>query len=105
MRTTSSLEALNGTIQKTFPACTHIYKFIENLRLHEACKSNDLYQLFMGNATDRQMERRRKNDRQREEWINIYSEDLKNEKISVFRFLRLVTKKILKSQKKKKSKT
>lgn len=87
MRTTSSLEGLNSVIQKTFPKTTTIFKFAESLRLYEASKSTDLYQISTGQITTPQLERRRKADRERDEKIKYLSAELNNGYISIVQFL------------------
>lgn len=93
MRTTSSLEAMNSVIQRTFPSKTNMYKFMENLKMHEAIKSSDMYQLSMDFVTNEHLERRRKEDKIREEKIKTCNEMLENEEISVAEFLALICKK------------
>lgn len=86
MRTTSSLEALNAIIQKTFPAQTTIFKFVESLRLLESRKSCDLYQLTSG-ISNQHLERRRAADKKRNDKIIHYTGQLMNGEISVAVFL------------------
>lgn len=88
MRTTSSLEAMNSQIQRMLPVKRHLYKFIESLQLHESIKSSDLYQLSTGNITNRQLEKRRIEDRVRDAKIKSLTEQLKMRKISVWNFLK-----------------
>lgn len=90
MRTTSVLEAMHSVIQRTFPTNPHIFKFIENLKLHEAKKSSDLYQTTQGNDRIQQI---RAEDRERAQKIKECTEKLKDELISVAKFLDLVSKK------------
>lgn len=87
MRTTSSIEGLNSVIQKSFPSRTTIFKFIESLKLHEATKATDLYQISEGQITNPQLERRRKTDRQREQKIEFVTNALNAGDISVSDFL------------------
>lgn len=90
MRTTSSVEALNSVIQRSFPTNPNIFKFIENLRLHESIKSTDLYKLECGNVPDQQLQRKRAEDRKREDKIKMCSEMLKDGEISVAEFLKMM---------------
>ncbi|XP_031626897.1 uncharacterized protein LOC116343127 [Contarinia nasturtii] len=69
MRTTSSLEGMNSVIQNSFSSNQNIYSFIEQLRLHESIKSSDLYQLSRSEITNKQLERRRTEDKVRDEKI------------------------------------
>lgn len=87
MRTTSSIEGLNSVIQRSFPSRTTIFKFVESLKLHEATKSTDLYQISEGQVTNPQLERRRESDRQREQKIKVVTNALHAGDISVSEFL------------------
>lgn len=93
MRTTSSVETLNSVIQRSFPGQTTIFRFIESLKLHESIKSSDLYQLSMGEISNKKMERKRALDRQRDSKIKRLTEQLKNGEISVKIFLEAMSKK------------
>lgn len=88
MRTTSVLEAMHSVIQRTFPIHPHIFKFIENLRLHEAKKATDLYHLSEKDAKIQQI---RAEDRERAEKLRKCTEDLENGLISVENFLDLMS--------------
>lgn len=90
MRTTSSVEAMNSVIQRSFRTNPHIYQFIENLRLHESIKSTDLYQLTLGSITNPKLISKRAEDRKRDDKIRICSEKLQNGDISVAEFLKLM---------------
>lgn len=70
------------------PSNTNLFKFIESLKLHESIKSSDLYQLFTGNITNENAEKKRKEDRARVEKIKSLSDKLRAGKISVMAFLR-----------------
>lgn len=87
MRTTSSVEAMNSSIHRSFPARTNIFKFSENLRLHESIKSSYMYQLSNGDVTNQRFLRRRKEDIERDLKITFFSTQLKNGTISVSEFL------------------
>lgn len=87
MRTTSSLEAINSVIQRSFPGHTNIYKFIESLRLYDAQKSENLYKLSINDISNKQLKRKRVVDREREEKILYFTEQLKNGGISITLFL------------------
>lgn len=87
MRTTSSLEAINSVIQRSFPGQTNIYKFIESLRLYESRKSEDLYKMSTSGISNRQLERKRAVDKEREEKILYFTTQLKNGEISTSLFL------------------
>lgn len=93
MRTTSSLEAMNSVIQRTFPSKTNIYKFITNLKMYESIKSSEMYQLFMEGVTSQQLEKRRVEDRLRQEKIKTHTKMMKDGTISVADFLISIFKK------------
>lgn len=95
MRTTSSIEALNSTIQRTFPDSSNIFKFIQNLSLFDAIKSSDLYQLTL--ETGMNAKKKRFDDQQRHEKIDFCSKCLKNEELNVFEFLSLMADKRIKA--------
>lgn len=88
MRTTSSVEAINSVIQRSFPGQTNIFKFTDSLRMHEAIKSTDMYQLYSGDITSDQLERRRLGDASREEKIKRLTMQLKNDEITLIDFLK-----------------
>lgn len=90
MKTTSVLEAMHSVIQRTFPTKPHIFKFIENLKLHEAKKSTDLYQVMEGNDRIQQI---RTEDRKRAQKIKECTDKLREERITVLKFLDLVSRK------------
>lgn len=92
MRTTSSLEALNSVIQRSFPAKTTIYKFTDSLKLHESIKSSDLHSMCEGEIGVEQFERRRKKDRERNAKIRKFTLHLINEEITVSEFLQAISK-------------
>lgn len=87
MRTTSSLESVNSVIQRSFPGKTNIFKFIDSLKLYESRKSEDLYKLSNGEMSYRQLERKRRVDREREQKIVHLTSQLKNGYITVASFL------------------
>lgn len=93
MRTTSSLEALNSVIQRSFPAQTNIFKFVESLKLYEARKTTDLYQLSLRNTPSRKLERKRTADREREIKIQYFTRLLKDGEITVTTFLKSMSAK------------
>lgn len=86
MRTTSSVEGINSVIQRHFPQKPDIFHFVENLKMHESIKSSDLHRLFL----KKRQVRKRKEDEEREERIQICSEHLKNGEISAMQFLKLL---------------
>lgn len=89
MRTTSVLEAMHSVIQRTFPSKPHIYKFIDNLKLHEAKKATDLYRHSQGDIKIQQI---RAKDKKRAEKIKDCLEKLSKGCISVEKFLELISK-------------
>lgn len=86
MRTTSSLEAENSTLSRSFPKHPHIFKFIERLRMHEFSKLLDMINLVkkdVPNSSDidpHQVQRKRKRDIEREKKICECTHRLKTEK-------------------------
>lgn len=96
MRTTSSVESLNSVIGRSFPKHPHILKFIGHLKLHEFTKSYDLSNLTKSDTPPKQLERKRKADREREEKIVFFTKKLKAKEISASEFLdAMATKEIL----------
>lgn len=93
MRTTSSVEALNSAVQRSFPDSPNIFNFIQNLRLFDSIKSSDLYQLTLQEISNNNVKKRRLEDQQRDEKIHMCSESLKNEDITVLDFLHLMSEK------------
>lgn len=85
MRTTSSVEGLNSSVQRTFPKCTHIYKFVDALKLFEHRKCTDL--LYHRGATQAEMDKKRSRDRARDAKIKLHTAALRNKEISVEQFL------------------
>lgn len=71
MRTTSSIESLNSVIQRKFPKNKNIYSFIESLRLEDAIKTSDFYQILAGNISNQQLQKRRLSDQYRGEKIQF----------------------------------
>lgn len=90
LRTTSQVEALNSTIQRTFPNKPNIFNFIENLRLFDAIKSSDLYQLHLGTISNEKRKKKRLKDQQRDQKINLCTASLQKEEINVLEFLQLM---------------
>lgn len=87
MRTTSSVEAINSVIQRTFPPKPSIFHFAEFLQFHESCKSTDLYQLIQNDISSEKLQRRRYEDREREKHISCISNMLRCDEITVADFL------------------
>lgn len=90
MRTTSSLESLNSVIQRNLSKRTNIFRTAKDLRMHEAIKTSDLYQLSTGEISNQQLARKRAADREREEKIKHFSVLLENNDITVPYFLRVM---------------
>lgn len=89
MRTTSPMEAINSAIQRSFPRRTNIFKFIECLRLYEAQKSEDLFNI--GDISNVKPKRKRAKDRIRDEKISNLTAQLNSGHISVKSFLELMS--------------
>lgn len=71
-------------IQRWLPRNTHIYKFIESLKMHESIRSSDLHQVSIGLF---KFERKHKIDKLREKKISYLTASLENGEISVAAFL------------------
>lgn len=88
MRTTSSLESMNAALRRLFPVHPHIFKFMDRLRLHEFSKSLDMLNAVRNQIPKKQLMRRKRRDKNREEKIGKLTMLLKrNEKITPQRFL------------------
>lgn len=87
MRTTSSLESLNSTLGRSVPKHPHIFRFINFIKFHEFVKSCDMLCLTGPDLPDSQLERRRKNDREREEKIQFFTSKLMAREINSSEFL------------------
>lgn len=85
MRTTSSLETLNGELGKLIQPHPNIWSFMDNLKLIEFQKSNILMQKVHENHVC--FERKRPKDQERERDIRDLTKLLKNKKISSHQFL------------------
>lgn len=77
MRTTSSLEALNSAMGRSFPKHPHIFRFIDRLRLFDLSKSINMLDLIRNNSINEQHKRKRQRDQQREEKIQHFTNELK----------------------------
>lgn len=64
-----------------------MFKFVENLRLHEAIKTTDLYQISSGQITNPKLQQIRAEDKRRNDKITSLSEKLETEQISPAEFL------------------
>lgn len=95
MRTTSLVEAMNSVIQRTFPPKTYWYKFVESLKLHEAMKSTDLYQISSDQIENPKLKQVRAEDKRRAEKIDTLSAQLELEEITAFQFLEKMSEKIV----------
>lgn len=87
MRTTSSVEAINSSVQRDFPGKTNIFKFTDSLKLYESEKSSDLHCLSKETNLDKQLQRRRKEDRIRDAKIKANTDLLKVGAITAIEFL------------------
>lgn len=95
MRTTSLVEAMNSVIQRTFPPKTHWFKFVESLKLHEAIKSTDLFQISSGEIENPKLQQVRAEDKRRAEKINALSTQLELGEITAFEFLEEMSENIV----------
>lgn len=89
MRTTSSVESLNSKLNQKCPKRGNIFDFIKSLQLFEFGKAYDMRRLFSF-VPKRQMQRKRKVDRVRDEKIKVHSAALKKNEITVAQFLDLM---------------
>lgn len=87
MRTTSSVESLNSQLNRSFPKHGHIWRFIEQLRLFEFSKTEEMSQLIDGNYSKNQLNRKRRRDRERKEKINYLTVTLQRKEICIGEFL------------------
>lgn len=95
MRTTSSVEAINSSLQRDFPGKTNIFKFTDSLKLYESEKSSDLHFLSMKKNLDQQLQRRRKEDRIRDAKIQSNTDLLKIGVITPIEFLEAMAEEVL----------
>lgn len=93
MRTTSLVEAINSIIQRSFPDCTHIFKFVESLKFFDSIKACDLHQISNREITAPKLLQKRAIDRARDEKIQRCTAALNSKEISVAKFLEEVAKK------------
>lgn len=87
MRTTSSVESLNSVLGRSFPKHPHILKYMDHLKLHEFFKYCDLINLSKSDISQKQLDRKRKVDREREEKIAFFTKKLKTKEILPSEFL------------------
>lgn len=96
MRTTSSLESMNAVIQRKFQKRTHIFKFVKDLRMHDAIQSHDLLHLSSYKNLSPCLTRITANAQIREAKIKYFTENLQNGLITIDDFLKAMsTKEIL----------
>lgn len=93
MRTNSSSESLNSKTNRTFPKHPHIFKFAECLRIQEFSKATDMHKFSKFGVSKKQLERKRKKDKERDSRIKYYSELFKSGDVSVGDFLEAVSNK------------
>lgn len=87
MRTTSSLESLNSQLNRSIGrAHPNIFQLIDHLKHHEAFKSN----ILLGknfSVQKKQLEPKRKRDRERDSKIKFFTQMLESNQIGVSSFL------------------
>lgn len=87
MRTTSSVESMNSVMQRTFQKRPNIFNYVANLKLFESTQSTIMYQLHTNVILNEELKRKRAEDQKREEKIRYFTEKLRNNEISVYKFL------------------
>lgn len=87
MRTTSSLEAFNSSLNRSIPKKAHLFKFIECLKLHESRKADRMYSLAHGTLPEIHFKARREKDEIRAEKIRRCTSFLCEKKMSIKEFL------------------
>lgn len=87
MRTTSSLESFNSSLNRTVSKKKNYYTFFERLRLHESKKADTMHNLAHDVLPDKHFEPRHIKDQKRDQKIKFFIQLLCNQKISVFEFL------------------
>lgn len=87
MRTTSSLESMNATINRSILKRPHFFRLVERLQYHEARKANDMVNLTMDNLPLSQFEPRHLKYRKLNQKIANYTELLEKKIISIEQFL------------------
>lgn len=92
MRTTSSLESLNSQMNRSFAKHGHIWSFVEQLKFHEFAKTKEMKLIIKEN---KQVGRKRKNDREREKKIKFFSNLLKEGNISPSEFLEAMADRLI----------
>lgn len=88
MRTISSVESLNSQLKRSFPTHGTIWKFVEQLKLHEFMKATEMAKLIHSDKKSSvQNQRKRKKDREREAKIDFFMKMLDTNEISAGMFL------------------
>lgn len=89
MRTTSSLESLNSQLNRTFGrARPNIFQFIDHIKSHESSKCERMAKLVKTTSVStKQLERKRKKDKERDDKIKYFTEKLEQNIINVCVFL------------------
>lgn len=89
MRTTSSLESMNSQLNRSFGrARPNIFQFIDHIKTHESLKCEKLAKLVKTTVvSSKQLERKRKRDKERDDKIKYFTEELEQNRINVAEFL------------------
>lgn len=90
-RTTGAVEAVNSSIQRSFVKRPNILQFTDYLRLYDAIKTTDLYQLLRKEILNEEYARKRAEDRKRGQKITHFTYLLKNKEISISEFLKAMS--------------
>lgn len=88
MRTTSTLEAFNLSLNRSIHKNPHFFKFVEGIRLHESHRADHMYNLVHGNVPSTQYDRKHHKDQEREEKIKKNTELISSGRISINEFLK-----------------
>lgn len=96
MRTISSVESLNSQLNRSFPKHGNIWKFVEQLKLHEFTKATEMAKLMHSNKkSPAQNQRKRKKDKEREAKIDFFMKMLDANEISPGIFLEAMGNRII----------
>lgn len=87
MRTTSSLEAMNAVLRRTFPNHPHVFKFIDRLKIHEFSKYLEMLEAVRSIGVG-SVVRKKKKDQIRDNKINCLTLALKIKNLTPGEFLK-----------------
>lgn len=87
MRTTSSLESFNSSLNRSVAKKKNYYTFFERIQLHESRNADKMYNLAHDVLPDKQFEPRHESDRERDRKIKLNTELLCKQETNVEEFL------------------